>query len=480
MARAESRYVCQSCGEAFLRWEGQCRACGGWNSLVETVVRAPDRGRARQVRVTGPSDRRPPRPSTRSRRRPSRASRSGSASSTGSSAAGWSRARSSCSAASRGSASRRCCSRRPPAWSAIRHRAGPCTPPARSRRRRSACAPRASACSTATSADGSGSSPRTTSTGSIEAARAEPPAVLVVDSVQTATVDELDGAPGSVGQVRESTLRLMALREGGGDRGHPRRARHEGRLDRRPEDPRAPRRRGPEPRGRADASLRLLRATKNRFGSTDEVGVFEMRERGLGEVTDPARAFLADHDEPAPGSVVAPTLEGSRPLLVEVQALVAAGALRLADPAGQRSRPEPPQPAARRPRPARRRRALRPRRVRQPRRRADRRRARPRPAARPRPRLVPARSAGLDRPVAIGEVGLLGELRSVPGLDRRLREAARLGFSRAIVPRSAPGPPVGRAGRDRGRRGRDARRGDPAALGAGSSGRGEPVPAMLG
>ena len=65
-----------------------------------------------------------------------------------------------------------------------------------------------------------------------------------------------------------------------------------------------------------------MRATKNRFGSTDEVGVFEMAEAGLLEVADPARAFLADHGGSAPGSVVAPTLEGSRPLLVEVQALV--------------------------------------------------------------------------------------------------------------------------------------------------------------
>ena len=75
--------------------------------------------------------------------------------------------------------------------------------------------------------------------------------------------------------------------------------------------------------GDRTGGLRLLRATKNRYGSTEEVGVFEMGERGLTEVADPARAFLADHDAPAPGSVVAPVLEGSRPILVEVQALVA-------------------------------------------------------------------------------------------------------------------------------------------------------------
>ena len=62
MARAESRYVCQSCGEAFLRWEGQCRACGGWNSLVETVIRSPGRAERAMARVSGPSDRPTPTP----------------------------------------------------------------------------------------------------------------------------------------------------------------------------------------------------------------------------------------------------------------------------------------------------------------------------------------------------------------------------------------------------------------------------------
>ena len=78
-------------------------------------------------------------------------------------------------------------------------------------------------------------------------------------------------------------------------------------------------------KGERSAALRLLRASKNRFGSTEEVGVFEMGEVGLDEVADPARAFLGDHALGAPGVVVAPTLEGSRPLLVEVQALVAPG-----------------------------------------------------------------------------------------------------------------------------------------------------------
>jgi DNA repair protein RadA/Sms len=191
--------------------------------------------------------------------------------------------------------------------------------------------------------------------------------------------------------------------------------------------------------GERYASLRLLRATKNRFGSTDEIGVFEMDDRGLTEVADPARAFLAGRAGSAPGSIVAPTLEGSRPILVEVQALTS--------PTGYGT-------------PTRKASGLDPNRL----------------------SLLIAvlgrraglglgshdvyanlagglavMEPGLDLPlalalasslrdrqiapgtVAIGEVGLLGELRAVVGLERRLREAARLGFERAVVPR----PPAG-------------------------------------
>ncbi len=270
----------------------------------------------------------------------------------------------------------------------------------------------------------------------VEIARQRRPALVVVDSIQTATVDELDGAAGSVGQVREATVRLMDFAKGEGVAvvlvGH---VTKDGSIA------------GPKTmehlvdavvalEGERYAALRLVRAAKNRFGSTEEVGVFEMAGSGLVEVTDPARAFLADHPEPAPGSVVAPTLEGSRPLLVEVQALVA--------PAGYGT-------------PARKASGVDPNRL----------------------GLLVAvlgRRAGIglgshdvyanlaggltvgepgldlpialalasslrDRPmlpgtVAIGEVGLLGELRGVTGLERRLREAARLGFERAVVPRA--------------------------------------------
>ena len=193
--------------------------------------------------------------------------------------------------------------------------------------------------------------------------------------------------------------------------------------------------------GDRTGGLRLLRATKNRYGSTEEVGVFEMAERGLVEVADPARAFLADHDAPAPGSVVAPVLEGSRPLLVEVQALVA--------PSGA---PSPRRTAS----------GIDPNRLALLVAVLGRRagiglsghdvyanlaggltveRARPRPAARPRARLVaprPAARHGHRR----DRRGRPARASCAPsaGLDRRLREAARLGFTRAIVPRSRAQP----------------------------------------
>ena len=157
----------------------------------------------------------------------------------------------------------------------------------------------------------------------VDLAREELPGLLVIDSIQTVASEELDGPPGSVGQVREAAQRLMELAKAEGVPvilvGH---VTKDGTLA------------GPKTlehlvdvvlsvEGDRTGGLRLLRATKNRYGSTEEVGVFEMGERGLTEVADPARAFLADHDAPAPGSVVAPVLEGSRPILVEVQALVA-------------------------------------------------------------------------------------------------------------------------------------------------------------
>ncbi len=430
--KPQSRYVCQSCGESFLRWEGQCRACSAWNSLVETVVREPRRAAS-------------PSPSSGGTAQPT----------------------------ALGSVAEPLLPRRPIGIGELDRVLGGGLVEGsvvlvggepgigKSTLLLQAAAGIAAAGGVVLYATGEESASQVrlraarlglldgparngirvvaeAEIGRIaEIARDERPQLVVVDSIQTATVGELDGPAGSVGQVRESALRLMELAKGEGIAvvlvGH---VTKDGSLA------------GPKTlehlvdavlnlEGERFAALRLVRASKNRYGSTEEVGVFEMGEAGMSEVTDPARAFLAQHDEPAPGSVVAPTLEGSRPILVEVQALVAPGAIgsprRTAsgvDPnrvalliavlgrragiglashdvyinlAGGLSVGEPGLDL---------------------------------------PIAIALGSSLRDRPVrdrtvAIGEVGLLGELRPVTGLERRLREAARLGFRRAVVPRAA-------------------------------------------
>ena len=431
MARAQSRYVCQSCGASVLRWEGQCRTCGEWNTLVETVVRETPRANSRSV-VTAGAD---PVPLTHAGeadaevRRPvgigelDRVLGGGLVAGSvvllgGEPGIGKSTLLLQVAA---GVAA---------AGGEILYATG----------EESATQVRLRASRLGLTGAPVGDAIRVvaeTGVGRItELARGTRPALLVVDSVQTVASEELDGPPGSVGQVREATLRLMELAKADDIPvvlvGH---VTKDGTLA------------GPKTlehlvdvvlaiEGDRTGGLRLLRASKNRYGSTEEVGVFEMGDRGLTEVADPARAFLAEHDAPAPGSVVAPILEGSRPLLVEVQALVAPTSApsprrtasgvdpnRLAllvavlgrragialgshdvyaNLAGGLSVTEPGLDL---------------------------------------PLALALASSLRDRPlvagtVAIGEVGLLGELRGVGGLDRRLREAARLGFSRAVVPRS--------------------------------------------
>ncbi|MFL5679677.1 MAG: DNA repair protein RadA [Chloroflexota bacterium] len=437
MARPQSRYVCQSCGDAFLKWEGQCRSCGAWNSLVETLVKAAPRGTARaRTETAGASpvaslraiaDPDIPRLTTGIGELdrvlgggfvPGSIVLVGGEPGVGKStllleaAAGIAVSGHVLYATGEESAAQ------------VRLRAS---------RLGLLDGPAADRVSVAAESE----------VGRIvELARGARPSVVIVDSVQTATVDDLDGPAGSVGQVRESALRLMELAKGEGIVvvlvGH---VTKEGSIA------------GPKTlehvvdavlnlEGERYAALRLLRATKNRFGSTDEVGVFEMRDAGLAEVSDPGRAFLVEHESPAPGSVVAPTLEGTRPLLVEVQALVSptsygnptrrasgldANRLALliavlgrragislgthdvyANLAGGLSVAEPGLDL---------------------------------------PLALALASSLRDRAVApstvaIGEVGLLGELRAVTGIERRLREAARLGYRRAIVPRHGAGAAV--------------------------------------
>ncbi len=439
MARSQSRYVCQACGEAFLRWEGQCRGCGAWNSLVETIVREPSRS-ARGVSTRAPAG---PGPTALAEAGDGPARRQavgigeldrvlGGGLVAGSLVVVGGEPGIGKSTLLLQSAA------------AVAMAVAPDGQVLYVSGEESAGQVRLRADRLGLLGGLAGIGIRVvaeTDIGRIvEHVRAARPALAVVDSVQTVRVDELEGPAGSVGQVRESALRLQELAKGEGIPivlvGH---VTKDGSLA------------GPKTlehlvdvvlglEGERYGGLRLLRAAKNRFGSTEEVGVFEMGELGLREVSDPARAFLVEHPEPAPGSVVGATLEGSRPLLVEVQALVA--------PAGGYG---PPRRTA--------------------------------------SGLDPNRLAlliavlgrragvglgshdvyanlagglalddpGLDLPlaialasslgdravrpgtVAIGEVGLLGELRSVRGLERRLREAARLGFIRAVVPSAGSG-----------------------------------------
>jgi DNA repair protein RadA/Sms len=431
-AKSHSRYVCQACGDAFLRWEGQCRTCGAWNSLVETVIREARRTAASRGSRTGAplADAAPlatvPEPDVP--RRPFGIGELdrvlgggivvgsivlvGGEPGIGKSTLLLQAAAGACSA---GDATVLYATGEESA-AQVRLRAdrlGLLEGPAGSR------------VHVAAESD----------VGRIaELARTQRPTLVIVDSIQTSTVDELEGPAGSVGQVRESALRLAELAKSESIAvvlvGH---VTKDGSLA------------GPKTlehlvdavlalEGERFSPLRIVRASKNRFGSTEEVGVFEMGAAGLSELDDPARAFLSDLDRAAPGSVVAPTLEGSRPILVEVQALVAPGTV--GSPRRTASGVDPNRVALLI--------AVLGRRagiglsshdvyvnlagglaVEEP--------------ALDLPIALALASSLRDRPVsagtvAIGEVGLLGELRPVPGLDRRLREAARLGFTRAIVP----------------------------------------------
>jgi DNA repair protein RadA/Sms len=264
---------------------------------------------------------------------------------------------------------------------------------------------------------------------------AESPQFCVIDSIQTVYSDQLTSAPGSVAQVRECAAQLTRTAKATGCAivlvGH---VTKEGSLA------------GPRVlehivdtvlyfEGDTHSSFRLVRAIKNRFGAVNEIGVFAMTERGLKGVTNPSAIFLSNHDHPVPGSCVLVTLEGTRPLLVEIQALVdsggpaarrlsvgldrdrlamllavlhrhagvatfdqdvfvnAVGGVRISEPAADLAV------------------------------------------------LLAIQSSLRNRPLprgflAFGEVGLAGEVRPAPRGQERLREAAKLGFSVAIVPKA--------------------------------------------
>ncbi len=153
---------------------------------------------------------------------------------------------------------------------------------------------------------------------------AEKPGLLIIDSIQTMHTEAITSAPGSVSQVREVTSALMKLAKGSGITvmivGH---VTKEGAIA------------GPRVlehmvdtvlyfEGDRHLSFRILRAVKNRFGSTNEIGVFEMRDTGLAEISNPSEMMLSGRTANVPGSVVVSSLEGTRPMLIEIQSLVCA------------------------------------------------------------------------------------------------------------------------------------------------------------
>jgi DNA repair protein RadA/Sms len=263
------------------------------------------------------------------------------------------------------------------------------------------------------------------------------PQALIVDSIQTVFLPDLESAPGSVAQVRECGARLMTLAKGRGLAtflvGH---VTKEGALA------------GPRVlehlvdtvlyfEGERHHAYRVLRAVKNRFGSTNEIGVFEMAERGLVEVTNASGFFLTERPADAPGSVVVAGLEGTRPMLLELQALVSRAGLgtprrtvigadynraclllavlekRAGLPIGNQDVFVNVAGGGRVLEPA-----------------AD------------LAIVIAAASSYMERAIAgdvvvVGEVGLTGEVRGVTGLEARLRAAAQLGFRAAVVPKSS-------------------------------------------
>ena len=268
----------------------------------------------------------------------------------------------------------------------------------------------------------------------IEIVHKEHPDILIVDSIQTLYSEETESTAGSVSQVKSCTMSLMQLAKGEGITifviGH---VNKEGSIA------------GPKVlehmvdcvlyfEGDQHTSYRILRAAKNRFGATNEIGVFEMQDIGLTEVPNPSEMLLSERPEDAPGTCVTCVMEGARPVLAEIQALVVPtsygtprrttngfdhnraamlmavlekrggikmsscdaylniiGGLMLDEPAADLAA------------------------------------------------AIAVASSYLDRPippelVAIGEVGLTGELRSVNQLEQRLSEAQRLGFKKCLIP----------------------------------------------
>ena len=436
MAKTHARYVCQSCGAASTRWSGRCDGCGGWNTVVEEAPResAPgglgtaSRRRSRNIEfasMDGPAEGAPRRACGIAEFDrvcggglvPGSAILIG-----GDPGIGKSTLLLQVVAALAGPAG----STAAPACLYISGEEAVEQLRLRARRLGLAQAPVLLATATAVRDIAA----------SLDAA--ETPGIVVIDSIQTMFVDSLDSAPGTVSQVRASAQELIRLAKRRGFTvllvGH---VTKDGQIA------------GPKVlehmvdavlsfEGERGHQFRILRATKNRYGPTDEIGVFEMTDRGLMEVPNPSALFLAERRGNVSGSAVFAGLEGTRPVLVEVQALVSpsslatprravigwdagrlamvlavlearcglalagrevylnvAGGLRVSEPAADLA-----VAAA----------------------------------------LV---SAASDQPVpaemvVFGEIGLSGEVRAVSQAEARLKEAAKLGFTQALVPPRRP------------------------------------------
>lgn len=269
------------------------------------------------------------------------------------------------------------------------------------------------------------------------------PGVLIVDSVQTLSSAQVDGSPGGVTQVRSVTSALVALAK---ERGLPvvlvGHVTKDGSVA------------GPrllehlvdvvlQFEGEKHSTLRLVRGVKNRFGAADEIGCFELVDDGIVDVVDPSGLFVNAAREPVPGTAITVTVEGKRPLLCEVQALVSDSTL------AQPRRAVSGLDAARVSMVL----AVLERRIRVPFGSKDVYTATVggmkvnEPAVDLAAALAVAsatQEATLSsKLVAIGEIGLAGEVRRVTGVQRRLAEAARLGFSHAMVPPDAGDGPEG-------------------------------------
>ena len=440
MARGGSHFVCQSCGAFYAKWQGQCTACGEWNTLVEESAPPPVGGkkglsapRARGggldfVDLHGSSAPAPRRPSgigeldrvTGGGIVPGSAILIG-----GDPGIGKSTLLTQLVARLAETGARCAYISGEEAVDQVRLRAG---------RLGISAAPVALASATALR-------------DILPALETDnPPDVVVIDSIQTMYLDALDSAPGTVGQVRACAQELIRAAKKRGFAlilvGH---VTKEGAIA------------GPRVlehmvdtvlyfEGERGHQFRILRAVKNRFGPTDEIGVFEMTDRGLSEVPNPSALFLAERRDNVSGAAVFAGMEGTRPVLVEIQALVAptsfgtprravvgwdsgrlamvmavldarcglsigaqdvylnvAGGLRISEPAADLA-----VAAA----------------------------------------LVSAYSGEPVPPdmVVFGEVGLAGEVRQVGQTDARLKEALRLGFGRALIPARRAGAAQGSSG----------------------------------